>query len=65
MDIQLIVGKREIAKALGLSEGTILRLCQRGEIPAFKLGSQWALRPDGFADFAKRRETEATAGAAP
>lgn len=41
---------REVADFLGVHQTTVYRLLKRGEIPAFKLGSDWR--------FSKKRLTE-------
>lgn len=35
---------KEVAELLKLSEKTIYRLAQQGEIPAFKVGGSWRFR---------------------
>jgi excisionase family DNA binding protein len=35
---------REVAELLKLSEKTLYRLAQQGEIPAFKVGGSWRFR---------------------
>ena len=35
---------RDVAELLKLSEKTIYRLAQQGEIPAFKVGGSWRFR---------------------
>ncbi len=36
----------EVAKKLGVNTTTVYRLAQRGQLPAFKVGSQWRFSVD-------------------
>lgn len=37
---------QEVAEREQVSEATIRRMCQRGEIPAYKVRRRWRIRPD-------------------
>ncbi|MCP5437189.1 MAG: helix-turn-helix domain-containing protein [Chromatiaceae bacterium] len=40
-----------VAAFLNLSTKTVRRLIDRGNLPAFKLGSQWRIHPRDLEDF--------------
>ena len=46
---------REVAELLKLSEKTVYRLAQRGELPAFKVGGSWRFIRSDIDDWAKRQ----------
>ena len=38
---RLFLSVEEVAKRFGVTATTVYRLAQRGELPGFKVGSQW------------------------
>lgn len=40
------VHPREVASNLNVTERTVRRMCERGDIPAVKAGRQWRIYPD-------------------
>lgn len=43
-----LVTTSDAARILGVSQNTILRLCQRGDLPAFKVGHLWRIDSTEF-----------------
>lgn len=41
MDTENYLSIGEVAKKLGVNSTTIYRLAQKGQLPGFKVGSQW------------------------
>jgi excisionase family DNA binding protein len=37
---------RQVAEYLSVNERTVYRTAERGEIPAFKVGDAWRVRPE-------------------
>ena len=44
-----------VAAVCGVSEKTVRRWIQAGELPAAKLGNQWRIRPRDLDDFVRDR----------
>jgi excisionase family DNA binding protein len=42
---------KEAARISGLPRNTIYRACARGDFPARKMGKDWRIDPDGFAEY--------------
>ncbi|RKY16977.1 MAG: DNA-binding protein [Planctomycetota bacterium] len=45
----------QVAELLQLSEKTVYRLAQRGELPAFKVGGSWRFRRQDIDDWAAKQ----------
>lgn len=54
---------RQVAGRLGVSEGTVYRTAERGEIPAFKLGDAWRVRRDDIDAWIEHQQQEHGASA--
>ena len=52
-----IITMSELASYLNCHEATIRRLLQKGEIPGFKLGSDWRFNLRSIEEWRKRRMT--------
>jgi excisionase family DNA binding protein len=52
-----IITMSELAAYLNCHEATIRRLLQKGEIPGFKLGSDWRFNLRSIEEWRKRRMT--------
>jgi excisionase family DNA binding protein len=37
---------KEVAKRERITPRTVRNLCERGELPAYKVGGQWRIEPD-------------------
>ncbi len=49
-----MVGTTEAARRLGCSPDTVLRMAQRGELPAVKVGKRYKFRPLDLAAYLDR-----------
>lgn len=47
----------EAATFLQVSKRTLLRMIQRKEVPAFKVGGQWRIRESQFRKWVEQRES--------
>lgn len=64
---------KELAALLNVSESTAQRYCQRGDVPARRVGGRWRVKvavlrhrhPDLWAEMAERAEAQARAAAGP
>lgn len=50
----------EIARRLGVSTTTVYDLVKKGEVPAFKLGSQWMIRESTLTAWIAKQEQRAS-----
>jgi excisionase family DNA binding protein len=60
------LSRMEVATALGVSKQTVERFINRGELPAFKVGTQWRIRQidlDAFMESRVKEQRERTGGA--
>jgi excisionase family DNA binding protein len=49
-----MVGTSEAARRLGCSPDTVLRMAQRGELPAVKVGKRYKFRPADLSAYLDR-----------
>jgi len=50
----------EVAEYLQVSKEKIYKLCQRGKMPASKLGSQWRFKKDKIDEWMEKQTSKAT-----
>lgn len=50
----------EAASILQVSKRTLLRMIQKREVPAFKVGGQWRIRESEFKRWVEQKETVVT-----
>lgn len=50
----------EAAGILQVSKRTLLRMIQKREVPAFKVGGQWRIRESEFKRWVEQKETVVT-----
>ena len=51
-----IIGEREAAQLLGITQRHITRLAESGEIEARKLGREWAISRQSVLDYKARKD---------
>lgn len=51
-----IMTVKEVAKYLRLHEISIYRMCQKGRIPAFKVGKSWRFKKDKIDEWLLKNE---------
>lgn len=56
-DIRLLT-LEAAAEILQVSKRTLLRMIQKGEVPAFKVGGQWRIRESQFKKWVEEKENE-------
>jgi excisionase family DNA binding protein len=56
LELRLIT-LEEAAEVLQISKRTLLRMIQKREVPAFKVGGQWRIREVQFKEWVSRKET--------
>jgi excisionase family DNA binding protein len=49
----------EVANFLRIHPSTVYRMAKRGELPGFKIGSDWRFSPGDIAEWLKSRTQEA------
>lgn len=54
---------RQVAEYLRVSERTVYRMAERGEMPAFKVGDTWRFRREDIAAWIEQQQRERGAGA--
>lgn len=63
LDHDMLEGVEQIAAYLNKSPRKTYYLCETKQIPAFKMGGKWHLRPSAFIKHVERREAEAVGAA--
>jgi hypothetical protein len=58
-DLDLISGTPQIAEFLGVSARRAMYLCEKKQIPVFKMGHIWCARRSTLNTFIARRDAEA------
>ena len=58
-----IIGAREAAQLLGITQRHITRLAENGEIEARKLGREWAISRQSVLDYKTKKEAKETSEA--
>jgi excisionase family DNA binding protein len=49
--------KKEVAQYLGISEITVLRMIQSGDVPAYKVRGRWRLKEEDIECYLQERST--------
>jgi len=52
------IAVKSVAESLAVSTRTVSRMCESGDMPAYKIGGQWRIRQDEFAKWMKGNRNE-------